>query len=93
MKRMFLCFFFSGGGWVFTLYLLGVEKLTLIVEKSKYVGKENLWRRFAWANFFSVFFPCIKLLFYCQGSIMYVESCVYTEKKTSINIRTTKYTK
>ena len=41
---------------------------------------------------FSVFFPCIKLLFYCQGSIMYVESCVYTEK-TSINIRTTKYTK
>lgn len=92
MKRVFLCFFFSGGGWVFTLYL-GVEKLTLIVEKSKYVGKENLWRRFAWANFFSVFFPCIKLLFYCQGSIMYVESCVYTEKKTSINIRTTKYTK
>ena len=44
--------FFFSGGWVFTLYLLGVEKLTLIVEKSKYVGKENLWRRFAWANFF-----------------------------------------
>ena len=83
--------FFFSGGWVFTLYLLGVEKLTLIVEKSKYVGKENLWRRFAWANFFCVL-PCIKLLFYCQGSIMYVESCVCIPK-TSINIRTTKYTK
>lgn len=98
MKRVFLCFFFSGGGWVFTLYLLGVEKLTLIVEKSKYVGKENLWRRFAWANFFSVFFPCIKLLFIVKDLLcMWRVVCVYRKKKFLLtyvlpNIQNNKYT-